>query len=126
MQTYLQANEEGVCNDHRRELAVLVVCWVCEFEVQKGHECAGVCDEGGAHGQDRTDQAFVDKGVDTAIFDESTTRSAQHPGCTNTKVDVLPSGLRTLDIALAVQRHVAEGIAINELYRPIQQPNEAP
>lgn len=67
----LQANEEGEGENNRRVRAITVVLGRREDQVAVGHESAGVTDEHGADGEDRTDKAFVDKCVDAAIFDQT-------------------------------------------------------
>ena len=67
----LQADEVGVGDDDGGELAVAVVAGLGEEQVQVGEQGAGVGDEGGAHGQHGADEAFVDQGVDAAVFDQA-------------------------------------------------------
>jgi len=66
----LQADEEGESDNNRGEASIIIVGRVGEDKVQVCEECAGVGYEGGAHGQDRTDEALVDEGVDAAVLDE--------------------------------------------------------
>jgi hypothetical protein len=70
-------------------------------------QCAEVRDSGCSHGQDWTNETLVDQRIDTTVLDE------------------LPSVLCALEVVLAVQRHVAEGIAVDELNSPIEQANDA-
>jgi hypothetical protein len=122
----LQADEEGVGDDDGSELALRVVGWVGEDEVEVGEavevtvswvvilldgndnlQSADVGHEGRAHGEDGTGQALVDESVHSAVLDHG-------PGC-----------LSALDVALAVEGHVAESVAVDELHSPFEDTNEA-
>ena len=67
----LQTNQEGIGHDDRGKVAVGVVAWLSEDQVQVSEKGAGIADEGSAHCQYRTNQAFVDESVDTAVFDQA-------------------------------------------------------
>jgi hypothetical protein len=72
-----------------------------------GHlQSADVGHKGRAHGKDGTGQALVDQSVHSAVFDHG-------PGC-----------FGALDVALAVQRHVAESVTVDELHSPLEDPNK--
>ena len=64
----LQANQEGVGYDDGRVAAVGVVGGRREDHVQVGQQRAGVAYKGAAHAEHGADQAFVDQGVDAAVF----------------------------------------------------------
>jgi hypothetical protein len=57
----LEADEERKGQDDGGVLAVVVVGWVGEVEVEVGQEGAGVCDEEGAEGKDGSDEAVLGK-----------------------------------------------------------------
>ena len=67
----LQPDNESKCDDDGSELAVAIVARRCEYQVQVCEESASISHKSGAHGQHRTDQAFVDEGVDAAVFDQA-------------------------------------------------------
>jgi len=69
---YLQADEEREGHDDGRVGPVGVVRRAREDQVQVRQQGAGVGDEGGAHGEHGADQALVDQGVDSAVFDHAT------------------------------------------------------
>jgi hypothetical protein len=124
----LQTDEESVRNDDGGESAVGVVARVGEDEVEVGEAVEGgillatsrslsrgvegnlqgtdVGYEGGTHGEDGTGQTLVDQRVHSTVLNHG------------------PCGLCTLDVALAVQRHVAEGVAVDELHGPFKNANE--
>ena len=125
----LQTDEKSVCDDDGSESAIGVVGRVGEDEVEVGEavdwekivsfvvilkgrgqrrnlQCADVGYEGRAHGEDGTGQTLVDQGVHSTVFNHG------------------PCGFRALDVALAVQRHVAEGVAVDELHGPFEDANE--
>jgi hypothetical protein len=65
-----------------------------------------VCDKSRAHGEDGTGQALVHQRVHSTVLDHG------------------PSRFCALDVALTVQRHVAEGIAVDELHGPLENADE--
>lgn len=97
----LQANQERIRDNDRGEVAVGVVRGFREDEVQIREQGAGVSHEGRAHGEDGPDEALVDEGVNSTVFDQT------------------PGGLCGAEVGVAVQGHIAEGVAIYELHRPV-------
>jgi len=70
----LEADQEGKGHDDGGEGVAVVVGWLGEGDVEVGEEAAGVGYEDGAHGEYGVDEAFVDEGVDAAVFHHC-------PGC---------------------------------------------
>lgn len=67
----LKTDQEGVRNDDGCKVAITIVGWVGEDEVEVGHQCAHEGDKGGAHCEDWSDQALVDEGIDAAVLDKA-------------------------------------------------------
>ena len=97
----LQTDQECKRHDHRRVGAASVVGWVCELQVKVRKESTEVTNECRAHGQDRSDQAIIDQGVDSAVF---------HHG---------PGVFSCRDVGFAVESYVRESIAVDESIRSI-------
>lgn len=129
--THLQPDQEGKRHDDGCELAAFIVCRVRELEVEEREQAAEVGDEGAAHGEDRPDEAIVDEGVDAAVFHHTKITTSAHidfPRVSRPRESfhLRPRILSSRDIRLPIQRNMTEGISIDELYRPIQQPNYTP
>lgn len=64
----LEADEEGEGHDDGCEGVAVVVSGLGEGDVEVGEEGAKVGYEDGAHSKDWVDEAFVDEGIDAAVF----------------------------------------------------------
>ena len=92
----LQTYNKRKGDDDGGELAVGVVGRVGEDEVEVGEQGAGVGDEGGAHGEDGADEAFVDEGVDAAVFYHSVYTKSQRMSSCQRERQGKGSGLRAV------------------------------
>lgn len=104
----LQPDQKRERHDDGGEVPGRVVRRPRELQVQIREQRAEIRDEDGSHGQYGPDQTVVDEGVDSAILHH-------RPG-------VPGRG----DVGLAVQRDVAERVAVDEGYQPVQERDEAP
>lgn len=102
----LQSDQKGESNNHRREITIRIVSRVGEGEVEIGHQRAGIAYEGCTHAEHRANETFIDKGIDSTLLDH------------------VPCGLCCGYVCLSVQGNVGEGVAIQELNSPIQNPNQ--
>ena len=65
----LKANKERKCHNNWCEATIVIVRRLREHHVQVGQQRASKTDEGGAHAENRADQAPIDECVDAAVFD---------------------------------------------------------
>ncbi len=64
----LETDQESEGHDDRCEGIAFIVVWLGEGDIEVCKERADVGYEDGTHGEDGVDEAFVDKGIDTAVF----------------------------------------------------------
>jgi hypothetical protein len=99
----LETDQESEGHDDSCEGIAFIVVWLGEGDIEVCEERADIRYEDGAHGEDRIDEAFVDKGIDTAVFHHC-------PGCLDKLVDEIlgreAAYLCSWEIGLPVQSNV--------------------
>ena len=104
---HLQADQKRKRHHHGCVTARAVVRRLGELQIQIRQQRAEIRDKRTPHRQNRPDQAVVHQRVDPAVLHH------------------LPRILRGGDVRFAVERDVREGVAIDELHRPVEEGDDA-